>query len=1104
MPRARIKVALLCAALAATGLPALAQVQAGRIVGTVYDPQRATVPRATVSVTNVATNQSRRVTTNETGDFVVTPLEPGTYDASATASGFRTTVQRGIELQVGQAVRVSLELRLGETATTVEVTAEVPLLNTESGTMGQVITNTQIMDLPLNGRNFTELGRLTPGAVLLPATGSVNRIRPEAVNGTSISGVQGQQVTFLLDGVDISEQHQGGTFIQTSIDALQEFSVQQNAYSAEYSRAGGFYNATTKSGANKLHGGLFEFLRNDKLDARDFFALQREVLKRNQFGGTLGGPIVIPGVYNGQDTMFFFVSYEGLRERQGLVFNNTVPSDAQRTGNFSAAGLNQIYDPLSTRPNPSGSGTIRDPFSGNLVPPARVSSQAKSFNNFIPAANTPAGRAIFAPSRGVDEDQVTVRADRRINSNNRAFARWSFNDNRMNDPNSAPALKTAALWTRGQNVAASLSSNLRPVMVHEFRFNYLWNALSNSPFLLGTDFNKEAGITGFEETRRPGFIGSFPDFGWSGYSSINGSAFDQRPKTQDRLAYEFSDNLTWIKGKHLLKSGAKIRYHRWLGTDSKTYVGSYSFNGQNTENPARTSGTGDAYADFLLGFPISVGRGYPGDTFGGFGTYWHFFVQDDLKVSNKLTLNIGLRYEYSPFYKGWRGQVGTFDGTSPKPIIIASETDQLDLDAQFCGRVAYALFKDLIRTSSQAGLPLAVTYPNKKDFAPRFGLAWRPFGEATVFRGGYGIFYEVESTNGRVNLNMIPFTLTETAYNDRGAVPQRTMANFFRGAAIGTFLSPPALTPSKTRMRTPYDQHWNVGIQQQLFRTTVLAIDYVANKGSFLRGDAQGSEPINIPPPGPGSIQDRRPYPRFGGITYNTHNLATSYHSLQAKMEKRLSSGLWSLVSYTYSKSLQFALTQAKGGNTGWERAASNLNIPHNLAASFGYELPFGKGRHFLSNAGGLLNGLIGGWQAQGILIRSSGRPFTPTISRDQANTGVGGQRPNRLGSGKLENPSIALWFDKTVFALPALYTYGNSGGNILQGDSYKDFDFSVFKRFRVRETSTLEFRSEFFNLTNTASFNPPNTVIDTATGGIVTSTAGSARRMQFALKYRF
>jgi hypothetical protein len=1095
---------LLCATMAIAALPILAQVQAGRIVGTVYDPNRALVPNATVVVTETATNLAKKVTADAAGDFVVTPLNPGTYSVSATAPGFRTTVQTGIELQVGQAVRVGLELRLGETTTTVEVTAEVPLLNTESGNVGHVINNTQIVDLPLNGRNFTELGRLTPGAVLLPATGSVSRIRPENINGTSISGVQGQQVTFLLDGVDISEQHQGGTFIQTSIDALQEFSVQQNAYSAEYSRAGGFFNATTKGGGNKVHGALFEFLRNDKLDARDFFALKREILKRNQFGGTVSGPVVIPKVYNGRDSTFFFLSYEALRERQGVIFNNTVPTVAQRTGDYSAAGLNLLYDPLTTRANPAGSGTIRDPFAGNVISPTRIASQATYFAKYMPVANSGSNRAIFGPSRATGEDQLTIRGDQKISANNRMFGRFSFFDNRMSDPHTAPALGNADLWTRGENVAGSLSSNIRPTMVHELRFTYLISWINNAPFLLGTDFNKEAGITGLEETKRPGVIGSFPDFAWSGYTSINGSAFDQRPKTQDRMSWELSDNFTWIKNKHLIKFGGKIRYNRWLGTDSKTYQGSWTFNGQNTENPAKTAGTGDSWADFLLGFPTQVARAYPGNTFGGYGTYWHGFIQDDWKVSNKLTLNIGLRYEYSPFFKGYKGQVGTFDGTLPKPIIIASETSSLDLSTQYCGPAAYALFKDLIQTSSQAGLPYAMTYPNKRDLAPRFGLAWRPFGDKTVVRGGYGIFYEAESTNGRVNLNMIPWTLGETAIADRGTVPVRTMGNFFLGASVGSFLSPPSLTPTRIRMRTPYDQHWNFGIQHQVARTLVLEVDYVGNRGLFLRGDAQGTDPINFPSPGAGTIQTRRPYPRFGTINYNSDNLATSYHSLQGKLEKRFSSGVWALVSYTFSKSMQFAATPAKGGNTGWEKALSPMDVPQNFAASFGYQLPFGKGKKYLNTTGGLVNALLGGWQTQGIMVATSGRIFTPTISRDQANTGVGGQRPNRIGSGKLANPTLGLWFDKAAFVLPAQYTYGNSGGGILRGDGYRNFDFSIFKRFRIAETSHLEFRSEAFNLANMASFSLPNTVIDTAAGGTVTSTSSSSRRLQFALKLTF
>lgn len=404
-------------AVAAT---AFGQVQSGRIGGTVYDPQRATVPAAVITVKNVATNVSRSVTSNSTGDYVVTPLNPGNYTITVSSPGFSATTRSGIELLVGEAVRVDLELQLGAANAEIQVTAEAPVLNTESGNLGQVITNTQIVNVPLNGRSYHELARLTPGVVLLGATGNVQQVRPELVNGNVVGGVRGSQTTFLLDGGDVTEQHQGGTWIQTSIDALQEFSVQQSVYSAEYARAGGTFNVTTKSGTNDLHGGLFEFLRNDKLDARDFFAPKREILKHNQFGGTIGGPVVIPRVLNGRNNTFFFLSYEGRRERAGLVFNPTVPSLAQRSGNFS--GLNRIYDPLTTIPNPSGSGNIRTLFPNNTIPENRFSPQAVYFMRYFPVPNTPSGTAAYSPSRHYDAHQITFRLDREVTTKHRAFA----------------------------------------------------------------------------------------------------------------------------------------------------------------------------------------------------------------------------------------------------------------------------------------------------------------------------------------------------------------------------------------------------------------------------------------------------------------------------------------------------------------------------------------------------------------------------------------------------------------------------------------------------------------------------------------------------------
>jgi hypothetical protein len=1044
----------------------------------VTDAQKAALPNATVTVTEAATNQTVTVTTNERGDFVVTPLNPGFYRVSFSSPGFQKTVINSVEVQVGQSARADVEMKVGEVTSTVEVASSAPVLDTESGTLGHVVTNTQIVNLPLNGRSYYELARLTPGAALLPGGGNLLRIRANFTSGTAISGVRGRQTTFLMDGVDVTDHHQGGSLIQTSIDALQEFKVQQSAYSAEFSHAGGLLNGSTKSGANAFHGGLFEFLRNDKLDARNFFAREREVLKRNQFGGTLGGPVLLPKLFNGRDKTFFFASFEAMRERQGLVFNSIVPTAAMKRGDFSALTSQRINDPLTGAQ-----------FANNVIPTNRLSPQALFFARFIPDPNTPSGTFTYSPSRKLDTDQFTLRLDQSFTENHRLFVRWSFHDNRLNEPNAFPALDYAPLKTRGQNVVASLSNILRQNLAHEFRFSYLPAIVNLQAYLQGTNFNQDAGIRGFEETARPGVVGSFPDFSWSGYAAMNGSAFDQRPKTQDLSVYEWTDNLTWVKGRHIYKFGTKIR--RWvpLFTDSKQYQGQWTFNG---------SISGEAFADFMLGYPRQVTRAFPADTFGGEGNYYHFYFQDDIKVNNRLTLNLGLRYEYSPWLKGYRGQLGAFDPTSARPVIIAGDSDQIDLSAQFAGPSSYALFKDFIQTSSQAGLPLSLTSPDKKQLAPRFGFAWRPFGEKTVLRGGYGIFYETENTDGRVNNNMIPFKLDETAFNDQTPA-RRTMADFFLGRALTTTAAP-SLGPTYTKLRMGYDQHWNFGVQHLLFADTVVEVDYVGNKGAFLNG----TNAANNPPAGAGAIQARRPYPRFGAINYFSQDVSTIYHSLQAKLEKRLSAGFWYLLSYTFSKSIQHQNSPAVGGNTAWERSLTDFDIPHNLAASWGYELPVGRGKRLLNGTNGFTNALLGGWQIQGIVVARSGRPFTPTITADRANIGIGGQRPNRLSSGRLDNPTVERWFDVSAFAMPTQFTYGNSGANILREDRFKTFDFSVFKQFRITEGSQLQFRAEAFNVTNTASFNAPNTQIDTASGGRVTSTASLPRQIQFALKYSF
>ncbi|WP_213806096.1 carboxypeptidase-like regulatory domain-containing protein [Granulicella sp. dw_53] len=1074
---------------------AIAQVEKGRFVGRITDPQDAGVPGASVKVTNAGTNIVQTAVADGSGNFVITPVEAGFYSLSVTAPGFETTTSSNIEVQVGQIVREDLKLRVGSSTVTVEVTTAQPLLTTDSATVGQVITNQQLTDLPLNGRGFFRLAQLTPGAALLAPTGNSLAIRPEVVNGNTISGIRGSATSFLLDGVDVSEQHQGGTFIQTSIDALQEFSIQQSPYSAEYNRGGAFFNATVKSGTNRYHGGIFEFIRNDKLDARNFFALTRQILKRNQFGGDLGGPVVIPHLYSGKDRTFFFFNYEGQRLRQGLIFNSIVPNDAQRNGNF---GTKTIYDPLLT--TTVNGNPVRVPFANNTIPTARLSSAALAIQQFNPRQNTSAGTFSATPSQAIDFNQYTLRLDHTFNSHNRLFARWIYVQNREVDPNSSPQLGTANLTSIGQDIAVGLITNIGTNMVNEVRAHYLPSHVRLQAFLQGPDFNTQFGVSGFAAQLRPTTGGSFPDYSWSGYTSLTGSAFDQRPKSQDRKAFEGTENFTILKGRQSLKFGTLIRYYQWLGYDSQTYAGQFSFNG---------NASGDAYADFLLGYPSAVTRAYPADNFGGQQTYKQFFVQDDIRLSSRLTMNIGLRYEYSPWLGGYKGQIGTFDPTQAKPIIVSGSGAIPDLTAQSAAPAAYQFFGQYIQTSSTAGLPSNITYTDKTQFGPRIGISYA-LTPKTVVRGGFGMFYEPEGTSGRVNLSVLPYRLSETVNQTQNVTPTRTLANFFLGTALGSAQANPSLSPSKTHLKMGYNEHYSLGVQRQLTEKDVLEVGYVGNHGVHLNG----TNDFNDPTPAPGAVQARRPFQPFSGIVFNTQDTSTNYNSLQVKLDHRQSHGFTGLFAYTYSKFMQFNQSPALGGNTGYEYALSPYDIPHNVAMSGTYQLPVGRGQRFLSTANSLVNSVLGGWHLQTIIVLRSGVPYTPVISGDRANTGVANQRPiiNPAGGSPTFTRTLANWFDKSLYTVAPIYTYGNVKANTLRSDLYRQYDASVFKNFTLPGESTLSFRAEFFNISNTTSFNAPtgtgfntpNAAIDATAGASIISTSVPSRDIQFALKYNF
>ncbi len=1078
-------------------LSAPAQVEQGRFVGRIADPQDASVTGALVKVTNKGTNISQTAVTDSNGNYVVTPVLAGTYSLSVTATGFQTISTSNIEVQVGQVVREDLHLSVGASNIVVEVTTAQPLLTADSATIGQVITNQQLTALPLNGRGYYRLAELTPGAALLPATGNSLAIRPEIVNGNTISGIRGSAISFLLDGVDVSEQHQGGTFIQTSIDALQEFSVQQSPYTAEYNRGGAFFNATTKSGTNSYHGGVFEFLRNNIFDARNYFSQTRAILKRNQFGGDIGGPLSIPHIYRGRNRTFFFVDYEAQRLRQGLVESGTVPTNAQRAGDFTAPGLKTIYDPLTT--NSSG---VRSQISCagvlNMICPSRIVPQATAVLAYYPQANVGATSFQAVPSQAIDWDQFTIRIDHQINPSNRLFARWAYINNRETDPNFAPLLKTASLTSNGQDIAVGLITNIGANKVQDFRIHYMPSHVRLSAFLQGADFNAANNIQGFSGLARPDTGSSFPDYSFSGYNALQGSTFDQRPKSQDRTAFEITDNFTIVKGRQSLKAGVLIRYYQWIGYDSSVYAGQFNFTGAETQNQGAG---GDAFADFLLGYPASVGRAYPGANFGGQRWYNQYFVQDDIRMNSKLTVNVGLRYEYTPWLNGYKGQLGTFDPTKAKPIIVEGNTSTVDLTSQYAAPAAYQFFGQYIQTSSQAGLPYSITYTDRTQFGPRIGFAWQPYN-GTVVRGGFGIFYEPEGTSGRVNRNILPFLLAETVNQTANVVPNRTTANFFLGSQLGSALANPSINPTLTHLKVGRNEHYSFGIQQQLSSKTLFELAYVGNLGLHL----QSTDDFNDPTPAAGAVQARRPYQPWGTIAFQSQDLGTTYQSMQSKLERRLGNGFTGLISYTWSKFMQSNQSPALGGNTGYERTYSPFNTPQNVAISGSYALPVGRGQKYMAKSNGFLDATLGGWQVQTIIVLRSGTPYTPVVASDVANTGVGNQRPNLnpAGGSATFKKSLSKWFDPTRYVAAPQFTYGQVRANTLQSDMFRQYDASIFKNFALPGESVLSFRVEFFNLPNTNSFNAPGATVTSSSCCAVTSTSIPSRDIQFALKYNF
>jgi len=1048
-------------------VPFLGAQEAG-LVGTVTDPSGAVVAGATIAVQNVETNVQRRATTDEAGRYSISPLAIGRYTLTAEAPGFRTVTVSDIYLTIGQKGVADVAMQIGEINEKVNVVDTSPLLQADQASTGQSVENKKIVDLPLNGRDFVQLVALTPGATTAGTTYETQS------SNVLINGQRSTKTTSTIDGVMNVDQLFQGFPISPSVDAIEEFRVQSGNFSADQGMGPSNVSVRLKSGTNSFHGTAYEFLRNNDMDARNFFQPTVSPLRRNQFGGSVGGPIR-------RDKLFWFGGYEGTRQNSGNDYSITVPSAAQRQGDFS--GLPPITDPLTGQP-----------FQNNIIPQDRIAQVANFFTPFLPLPNS-GTQYVFSPPSTVQADQTNGRVDYYINESNRIFGSYTFNQRRLFDPDPGP--KNGGLVRRGRAQRANINWNktISPTIMNTLTLG--WSRFKNvlTPSILGTNYTVQSGLQGFDETsaKFPGF----PSIGIGNYQGIDG--FDWDPLINPTDNRQITDDFSIIRGGHQIHVGTDLRRFMWSSQSATVGRGDISYSGDYT---------GDGWADFLLGYPISAFRMYPQSNYNQLTFNYAFYVQDDWRVTPNLTLNLGIRYEYDTWPVDSRNQLTIFYPPAGKFVVAQKSGQQPDLAAQPLAALAWNLFGNLMTTADSVHLPnRTLRFPDKNNWAPRLGLAYRPpFLKNTVFRMGYGVYYELMNGNNYSNITAtsIPWIISQGVSN---TLPVPTLDN---AHLFAPFNAPGAASPSiqpiiyNPRSRVPYVQEWNVAIQRQLGHSTSVEVAYVGNKGTKLETNI----PFNRPQPGPGDVDPRRPFPNLTE-GFEVANIANSiYHSMQVKVERQYSGGLSLIASYTLAKSIDDSSSDFGSGyqdeyNLRLERAVSNFDYRQRLSVGYIYDLPFGTAKA-LSPSNRILRYAVSGWETSGIVTLQSGSPFTITSGYDVANTGSGSQRPTRIASGRLDNPTINAWFDTSAFTLNAPYTWGNSGRNILYTDGLSVWDASVLRNFSIREGMRLQLRGEFFNALNHPDFGTPVRSLSSGNFGKVFGTRNDPRIGQVALKFIF
>ncbi|MBI3427619.1 MAG: TonB-dependent receptor [Acidobacteria bacterium] len=1075
---------------------AVAQQETATLTGEVKDASGAVVPGVSLTITNTATGVALKSVTNEQGLYTVPSLKPGPYSITVEKPGFKKFVRSGLVLQVAQVARVDVSLQVGDLTNTVEVTAAVALLETETSSRGSVIDQKKINDLPLNGRDYNQLALLSPG--VLPTTP-----RLASVNFKGAMNVNGNRTfnnVFLLDGVDnisYSNSFRGENvqLVQPSIEALQEFKIQTNAYSAEYGRSSGaVINATIKSGTNAIHGSLYEFLRNEKLDANNFFSnalgQAKPVRKRNQYGAAVGGPLV-------KNRTFWFADYEGLREREGVPRTRLVPTAAEKAGLFSSA----VVDPFTAgRPefgkNAAGQWVIPqnrwDPVAAKVIP-------------LIPdPTNIVGGVPIYAstPITRTRQDQFDVRVDHQFATNLTLFGRYSFVDTNTFRPAPLPGLGEGSFndafganLNRSQGLALGLTWTVSPALVGDFRFGWARGNYFTMPPNFGVDGPGQIGLKNVPND--PAIVGGIPKINIQGFDAVG--RHTSTPQFQTPRSWNPRATFSWTRGAHLFKFGGEFLKVQTKINDLNATIGRMNFENRFTNR---------AVGDLLLGLPSQLALTSFTVMDQGQRMQFYFF-QDDYKVTSKLTLNVGLRYEYATPPVEKENRFANFDPVTGKDVFAKDG----------------GIFER------------ALIHPDRNNVAPRFGFAYSPTSRWVV-RGAYGIFYNHTVRQGREGLLGFnpPFlvdNLLQTSVTGAAAVVSAAVFRLVDGYPAG-LLNPASLAPTIGRraqdanQRTAYIQQFNFGIQYELLKDLLFDVAYVGNKGTKLNGFRNLNQRAVITNANGSQAAGNRPYPAFGDIQWMENRVGATYNSLQARLEKRFSHGLTGLVSYTWGKALTGSpdhISTSGGGagfdtgtfrepqdgnNTRADRGLAEFDVKQRFVASYVWELPFGKGRKFGNDWHKATDFVLGGWQVTGIHALQGGLGLTATLGGGSV-LNIGGERrarPNLVGNPELSDSQRTLnrWFNVDAFQpafTPSPQAFGTAGVGVMRGPGLVNFDYTLAKDFHLTERKRFQFRTELFNAFNHANFGPPNIARESTGFGQILSAA-NARIIQFALKFYF